>query len=517
MSEQSLLAGRYHVVRFLGKGGFGIVEACTDTLQGNAYVAIKTIPARCVNRESKRLLREVDIMIQLANKHPHLMSVLDVFVTPAADLGDDVDAPNSLALTVDAAEVTPDCDFNVHMVMPMMKSDLHAFTRHPPRGLDSTFISTVSVVFAFQIAFGLDYLHQSGIVHRDIKTDNILIRLDVTNAYASTAVIADFGLARDASQTDTFYICTRHYRPPEVVTNTSRGDASIDIWSLGCIYYEMVTGQTLFTLPSALNAEGQWVGVRASEQLEVILNIVGLPSAEEIRQLVPPGNVQSYLLKSRPRPSRVEELIRSRWRLDGAAHEEIDLWVDLIKRCVDFFPDRRPTAGELCSHPLFKRYEVHYGDNVKQYPVVPYQPVVVSEAHGVLGTRENKEAVIEAVNRLHAAIEDAAVHSEGEAPPRLVQERAGHAFPVIKNDTLRNKYAMLPTGTIDEVQQAQEEVLGDLELFTHDPATSAELHKLLNYFMGLNVGPPAVLEADDVAPSDNVQPMICDDDDDDGW
>jgi serine/threonine protein kinase len=375
-------------------------------------------------------------------------------------------------------EIHANDPFNIHIVMPLMKSDLHQFCRQEPSPLNAQqaeFSSQVAVVFAFHMCFGLDYLHKCNIVHRDLKPENILIQIDHSNAYKSTAVIADFGLARDTTVEEVFYICTRHYRPPEVITCTSKGEASIDVWSLGCILYELVTGRTLFQLHTALNEDGRWEGTRASVQLERILDIIGTPSHDDVRNLMPPSNAQTYLLKTLARPSVLRERIIENWRLSATSPQHRELWVDLILSCLQFFTGKRSTAEELCKHRLFQEFNVHYGENVHQFVVREYVPAHVPASQAVVNKGHLLAMMLES---LEERMQD---NSSVLASPHAMAV----LFPDDVDDAIASKFRALPVQTQTQLREGCRLVLEAIEVYTHEPETSAQLWKVFNYFEAL--------------------------------
>lgn len=94
----------------------------------------------------------------------------------------------------------------------------------------------------YQILRGLKYIHSANVIHRDLKPSNLLL-----NANCDLK-ICDFGLARPASENEfmTEYVVTRWYRAPELLLNSSDYTAAIDVWSVGCIFMELMNRRPLF-------------------------------------------------------------------------------------------------------------------------------------------------------------------------------------------------------------------------------------------------------------------------------
>ena len=112
-------------------------------------------------------------------------------------------------------------------------------------------------------------MHSANIMHRDLKPSNILINADCD------LKICDFGLSRGFGEVDEFlkktaYVVTRWYRAPEVSLLNKSYNQSLDMWSVGCIFAELLQRQTLF--PGDTNAN----------QVIMVLRIMGVPEDEDL-------------------------------------------------------------------------------------------------------------------------------------------------------------------------------------------------------------------------------------------
>ncbi|MFO0931476.1 MAG: transglycosylase domain-containing protein [Planctomycetota bacterium] len=220
----SFAGGRYRIEALLGVGGMGRVYRATQTALGRA-VAIKILSPELARDEQfrRRFDREAGTLASL--DHPHIVAVHDMgvedgtpYIVMAIVAGRD-GHPVTLRQLLDAGPVEEDLCLRVIQ----------------------------------QTCDALDYAHRKGIVHRDIKPANIL--LDA----AGNAKIADFGIARAggaeaaALTTTGAVLGTLKYMAPEQMSDSSRADPRSDLYSLGVVFYELLTGHApigRFELPS---------------------------------------------------------------------------------------------------------------------------------------------------------------------------------------------------------------------------------------------------------------------------
>jgi serine/threonine-protein kinase len=206
------LKERYEIERVLGRGGMSVVYLARDR-KLKRPVAIKVLDPSVSKRiGAERFLREVRITATL--QHPHILPLLD-----SGTIGD-----------------------IVYSVMPYVEGESlrDRLVRESPLPMEE------ALLYAREIAEALEYAHQRGIVHRDVKPENILIS-------GGVAVIADFGIARashlpgDANLTSLGVpLGTPAYMSPEQAAGRAEVDGRSDVYSLGCTLYEMLAGEPPF-------------------------------------------------------------------------------------------------------------------------------------------------------------------------------------------------------------------------------------------------------------------------------
>ena len=202
--------GRYDIVRPIGKGAMGMVYLAHDTIL-ERDVALKVMVSQIADdvELNQRFIREAKAVAKM--HHPNVVNVFD--------LGNHTDGSPYIAM-----ELLKGQDLQKAMRTP------------PPMSLDRK----VGVIV--QVLAGLAHAHQQGIVHRDIKPANVFINLD------GTVKIMDFGVARltSGSMTGTGNIVgTADYMSPEQVKG-ARVDGRSDLFSVGCMLYELITGRRPF-------------------------------------------------------------------------------------------------------------------------------------------------------------------------------------------------------------------------------------------------------------------------------
>ncbi|KAF4393324.1 hypothetical protein CsatB_024639 [Cannabis sativa] len=287
---------KYVPIKPIGRGAYGVVCSSINR-ETNEKVAIKKINNVFENRvDALRTLRELKLLRHI--RHENVIALKDVMM------------PIHRATFKD-----------VYLVYELMDTDLHQIIKS-----SQPLSSDHCKYFLFQLLRGLKYLHSANILHRDLKPGNLLV-----NANCDLK-ICDFGLARTSrgnGQFMTEYVVTRWYRAPELLLCCDNYGTSIDVWSVGCIFAEILGRKPIFPGTECLN------------QLKLIINVLGSQRETDIEFIDNPK--ARKFIKSLPY-SRGTHFSRLYPHADPLA-------IDLLERMLVFDPTKRITVTEALQHP----------------------------------------------------------------------------------------------------------------------------------------------------------------------
>ncbi|CAN0314177.1 unnamed protein product, partial [Ectocarpus sp. 12 AP-2014] len=258
--------------------------------------------------DAKRILRELKLLRHF-RPHENVVTILDIMIHPE----------NSL-------------DFrDVYIVTNLMESDLQKIISSTQPLIDQHFH-----YFLYQLLRGLKYIHSANVLHRDLKPSNLVL-----NANCDLA-ICDFGLSRGVEQeggeTLTEYVQTRWYRAPELLCYSSTYDTAVDMWSVGCIFAELLGRKPFFR------------GKNPMHQLQMIVDVLGCPSEEEMSFIQDKAARAVVLQHARQAVTR---------RGTGGVRplavyfptDTSPLALDLLAKMLVFNPRRRIGVVEALEHP----------------------------------------------------------------------------------------------------------------------------------------------------------------------
>jgi len=306
---QFLLPLRYEPIECVGKGAYGIVISANDRLT-QQKVAIKKIEAVFKKEKffQKRIMREIKILIHCKG-HPNIVEITDLVPPESFD------------------------DFeDIYIVTEYMDCNLQELLKSGQK-----FSEQNIQYFLYQMLKALDVLHSCDIVHRDIKSSNILVNNDYEVKFC------DFGLSRAMmnEKMSTDNVATRWYRSPELLLKYHKAGKPIDVWSLGCVFAELLSTpkqHVLFPGESHLN------------QIDKILDILGTPHADDVFACF---KAQVYMSNQ---PFRKKKDFS---KLFPEANPEA---LDLLEKMLAFSPEKRITVKEALKHPYLDSMANHMDD-----------------------------------------------------------------------------------------------------------------------------------------------------------
>jgi len=311
----------FHKIEKIGEGTYGIVYKATDKIT-EQVVALKKIR---LETESEGVpstaIREISLLKEL--EHPNVVSLLDV-----------VHADQKLYLVFEYL----DMDLKKHM------DDTESIYNNTNVGLDPSqnalkgmktggLPENLAKSYLRQLLSGIAYCHAHRVLHRDLKPQNLLID------NRGNIKLADFGLARAFGvpvRNFTHEVVTLWYRPPEILLGEKTYSTAVDIWSLGCIFAEMLTKKPLFPGDSEI------------DQLFRIFRLLGTPN-----EAIWPGvtHLQDFnsSFPNWDAPTGFANILPDLKASGSLCEEGWHLMNDLLQ----YDPERRITAREALSHPYF--------------------------------------------------------------------------------------------------------------------------------------------------------------------
>nr|XP_028707693.1 MAPK/MAK/MRK overlapping kinase isoform X11 [Macaca mulatta] len=283
----------YKAIGKIGEGTFSEVMKMQSLRDGN-YYACKQMKQRFESIEQVNNLREIQALRRL-NPHPNILTLHEVVFDRKS---------GSLALICELM------DMNIY--------ELIRGRRYP--------LSEKKIMhYMYQLCKSLDHIHRNGIFHRDVKPENILIKQDVLK-------LGDFGSCRSvySKQPYTEYISTRWYRAPECLLTDGFYTYKMDLWSAGCVFYEIASLQPLFP------------GVNELDQISKIHDVIGTPAQKTLTKF---------------KQSRAMNFDFPFKRGSGIPLLTTNLspqCLSLLHAMVAYDPDERIAAHQALQHPYFQ-------------------------------------------------------------------------------------------------------------------------------------------------------------------
>ncbi|KAL1503034.1 hypothetical protein AB1Y20_011103 [Prymnesium parvum] len=287
-----------HKYRLIGKKGEGTFSEVlkAQSIKNSKYVAIKCMKNHFDSLEQVNNLREIQALRRLS-PHPGIIKLCEVLY----------DQPTR----------------RLALVFELMDMNIYELIRGRRHYLPESRIKS----YMYQLLKSMDHMHRNGIFHRDIKPENILITDDELK-------LADFGSCRGiySKQPYTEYISTRWYRAPECLLTDGFYNYKMDMWGVGCVFFEVLSLYPLFP------------GTNELDQVTKIHQILGTPSPEVLAKLKKHSNSHIDFNFPHKEPQQMSKLI---------PHCSPEC-VDIIVKLLAYDPDDRLSARQAVKHPYFK-------------------------------------------------------------------------------------------------------------------------------------------------------------------
>ncbi|CZT15759.1 related to galactosyltransferase associated protein kinase P58/GTA [Ramularia collo-cygni] len=295
---------RFDRLNHIEEGSYGYVSRAKDETTGE-IVAIKKLKLDLMRDGGFPVTALREIQTLNAAKHRHVVELREVVAGEGSAKGD------------------------VYLVMEFLEHDLKSLQED----MEEAFLPSEVKTLLLQLGSAVEYLHDNWILHRDLKTSNILMN------NRGEIKVADFGMARFRGDPPpanlTQLVVTLWYRAPELLLGATTYDSAIDMWSIGCIFAELLTKQPLLQ------------GKNEVDQLSKIFEICGIPTEDTWPGFKRLPNARSLRLPTNSKSAQ-GSIIRSKFPTltNGGA--------GLLNDLLSLDPNRRPSAKEMLEHAYFR-------------------------------------------------------------------------------------------------------------------------------------------------------------------
>lgn len=294
----------YEKLEKIGEGTYGKVYKARDRTTGKIVALKKTRLEMEEEGVPSTTLREISLL-QMLSESNHIVQLLCV---------------------EHLEENGKPC---LYLVFEYLTTDLKKYMDRNGRGSAHPLDPKIVQIVMYQLIKGTAHMHKLGVMHRDLKPQNLLV--DDSNPAIPLVKVADLGLGRHYSvplKAYTHEIVTLWYRAPEVLLGATHYAPAVDMWSVGCIFAELARKQAIFPGDSEL------------QQLLHIFKLLGTPNESVWENVTKLKDWHEY-------PQwRPQDLTKVFSRLDEQG-------IDLLKKMLEYDPAQRITAMDALRHPYF--------------------------------------------------------------------------------------------------------------------------------------------------------------------
>lgn len=333
-----------HIIQDLGEGTYGQINLAEAVDNPEIKVAVKR---HFVDHTTTFLgtVKELDMLARL--KHPFIVNLIAISINSPFD---------TFLPPLKNKKIKDD---KMYFIFEWAAYDGYTLI-HEGGGACFKYLKMAMM----QLLLGLEYMHAKGVYHRDIKPSNLL-----WFRYGNERVlkICDFGLSkiRTIQDPSSPKVCTAWYRAPEIAFHWTDYTDKSDIWSAGCVLYEIVSRKQFLK------------DVTETPEIKIVNAILERSVVPVTKELLSKLNRNNIKVNKNIKPQKklIDRLNLTKNEIQdfNSSHGSYEQCIDLIEKMLQLDPDKRLTATEAINHPFFQGYKTYIDLIRSQYPPVAEQ------------------------------------------------------------------------------------------------------------------------------------------------